>query len=598
VRRVSIIVFFSLILTNVSSLTARADAAVCTFDPSTATMAVAVTGAVIINTTDLGEILIEGESCAPAATTTSVDLIRVTGSAGADRLTIDAKLHPFAPGPTPEESSLAEIEFEVVLLEERDVVSWRGRSSENFIVARHNGLDVNGDGDVDLSPDATEEIRLIGGNDSDTIQAMGSRSGDALVTNLHGGPGEDVLKAAGGEQVLRGGAGIDALWAGGNDDVIDGGKGRDSLTYLQSPRRVLVNLERGVASGWGSDEIENVEAVVGSHYGDVLVGDDLPNDLFGRDGRDLIVPQAGNDTVFGGPGHDTLDLHTSSAGVKVDLEEGAVTGDGRDRIDGFADVLGTRFADRFIGSNGADEFRGLKGRDSALGRGGHDRLRGGRSNDRLLGGNGDDEVAGEAGWDRCHQDLGFGPVFSCEDPHPWTTRGFVLARGHSRRVGSGRLVRFSVEVQRGSGMDPVDFARDVSTTLFDPRGWTGREVALKRVDDGSVDLRILLAVRSSVDRLCAPVETKSVYSCFNETRDRVVINLWRWKKGSPAYPNSLALYRRYVVNHEVGHALGHDHYSCPGKRAVAPVMKPQTATAPRPCRSNPWPLAWERKLLA
>jgi hypothetical protein len=92
----------------------------------------------------------------------------------------------------------------------------------------------------------------------------------------------------------------------------------------------------------------------------------------------------------------------------------------------------------------------------------------------------------------------------------------------------------------------------------------------------------------TTDRLCAPYLTRGEVSCQNG--NRVVLNAKRWLLGADAYGSDLTNYRRYLVNHEFGHALGKHHVDCPGPGRLAPVMMQQTKGLGT-CRKNPWPQA-------
>jgi hypothetical protein len=101
-----------------------------------------------------------------------------------------------------------------------------------------------------------------------------------------------------------------------------------------------------------------------------------------------------------------------------------------------------------------------------------------------------------------------------------------------------------------------------------------------------VDLRIILATPALTDKLCLPLDTGGEVSCRVE--DRVVLNAKRWMYAIPAYDGDVSLYRSYLVNHEVGHALGHGHSTCTVPGTPAPVMMQQTKGLGG-CLPNAWP---------
>jgi hypothetical protein len=167
-----------------------------------------------------------------------------------------------------------------------------------------------------------------------------------------------------------------------------------------------------------------------------------------------------------------------------------------------------------------------------------------------------------------------------------------VANGGGAEFGNGRHIKYRVEVERELPFDPVEVANIVDHTLQDPRSWASNGLAtFERVDDDSADMHIIIATPDTTDQLCAPLETGGEVSCRNGAN--VVLNAKRWAYGADAYGKDLVNYRRYLVNHEVGHYLGFDHIGCSGAGEPAPVMMQQTKSV-APCRASPWPLPAER----
>ncbi|MFF0234146.1 DUF3152 domain-containing protein [Micromonospora sp. NPDC005254] len=153
---------------------------------------------------------------------------------------------------------------------------------------------------------------------------------------------------------------------------------------------------------------------------------------------------------------------------------------------------------------------------------------------------------------------------------------------------TGGLLRYRVAVERDiRGLRVGDIATAISATLNDPRGWTADGTwRLRRVGANEpTDFTIYLATPGTRDTLCQDVPD-GYTSCRNGAR--VVLNVARWVTGVPDYGASLATYRQYMVNHEVGHKLGFGHERCPGRGRPAPVMQQQTLGL-HGCRAGAWP---------
>jgi len=167
-------------------------------------------------------------------------------------------------------------------------------------------------------------------------------------------------------------------------------------------------------------------------------------------------------------------------------------------------------------------------------------------------------------------------------------RWLIAPAGTATAGHRGRLLRYRVAVERDiKGVTPEGFATAAAATLADERGWTaGGKWRFRRVGPGQpYDFTLYLVTPDTRDKLCDDIP-EGYTSCRNGAS--VVLNVARWAKGVPFYRGHLATYRQYMVNHEVGHRLGHGHQRCPGKGEPAPVMQQQTLGL-HGCTTNPWP---------
>ncbi|MET8542919.1 DUF3152 domain-containing protein [Kitasatospora sp. NPDC004799] len=177
-------------------------------------------------------------------------------------------------------------------------------------------------------------------------------------------------------------------------------------------------------------------------------------------------------------------------------------------------------------------------------------------------------------------------------PDPGPTRGagtFTVAPATAKAVGQGTVRRYRVEVEDGIGIDSPTAAAQIHGILGDKRGWTGdHRNGFQLVATGPYDFTVKIASPATVDRICGAsgLDTHGEVNC--NVGNQVLVNSKRWNTGSPQFSGPLDEYRALIVNHEVGHRIGHGHEGCPGEGKPAPAMMQQIYGL-KGCTPNAWP---------
>ncbi|WP_043502555.1 DUF3152 domain-containing protein [Georgenia sp. SUBG003] len=174
---------------------------------------------------------------------------------------------------------------------------------------------------------------------------------------------------------------------------------------------------------------------------------------------------------------------------------------------------------------------------------------------------------------------------------PQSASGELLTvAGAQEAPREARTVRpVRVQVEKGLPVDGEAFADFVLTVLNDERGWGHDGSVVFSRTDGPSDISVVLASPALTDELCRPLRTVGEYSCGRDAR--AVLNAERWSDGAAPFLDgggNITEYRQYLVNHEVGHLLGHPHESCPVPGEPAPIMLQQTMRL-EGCLPQPWP---------
>ncbi|MEA2517489.1 MAG: hypothetical protein QOG16_1327, partial [Actinomycetota bacterium] len=205
--------------------------------------------------------------------------------------------------------------------------------------------------------------------------AAGVEGNDTLtgVENVFGSDDPDVIIGDDGVNIVTGFGGDDQIWGRGSNDFLDGGEGNDliyggegtvdAVDYFFSAAGATVDLAAGTAQVSGeTDQVEGVELVFGTPFGDVLRGDAAHNYFEGG---------LGDDTIDGRGNFDLASFQNGPA-VNVDLTAGVASGQGSDSLAGIENVLGSEETDTITGDTKTNLLMGASGADVLSAGGGDD----------------------------------------------------------------------------------------------------------------------------------------------------------------------------------------------------------------------------------
>jgi Ca2+-binding RTX toxin-like protein len=310
----------------------------------------------------------------------------------------------------------------------------------------------NGNDTIDYTQSGNSvSVDLSKQNESQFISSAEGYDTLKNIENIFGSNFSDTLKGDTGANSIFANAGEDTIVASDGEDIIDGGADNDTIDYSATSDKISVSLNKNslvevTRDGTSSDQIQNIENILGSASDDTIRGDDLSNTIIGNSGADTIEGGLGDDSLVGGDGTDTVSFENAGNAIEVnlkltdaqntkvgndtissfenvagseydDLIEGDsgdnvldgkggkdtvsflgalggviaslfgknATGDGNDTLNNFENLTGSTHADSLTGDDNANTIKGDLGNDTIEGKGGADNLQGGEGNDSFIG---------------------------------------------------------------------------------------------------------------------------------------------------------------------------------------------------------------------
>ena len=182
-------------------------------------------------------------------------------------------------------------------------------------------------------------------------------------------------------------------------------------------------------------------------------------------------------------------------------------------------------------------------------------------------------------------------------PEPLTDdeRADILSKAEQTATESGNeLITYTYCVaSKGEVGDLTEFSDTVFSTLNDPRGWPRAGAVFQEADGTDPNACSMTLTLAAADQMTSfSTECSDEYSC--RVGNDVVINVDRWNNATEGWLNAggtVSRYRTMVINHEVGHRLGHldNELTCSAVNQPAPLMQQQSMDL-LGCTPNEWPL--------
>ncbi len=258
-------------------------------------------------------------------------------------------------------------------------------------------------------------------------------------------------------------------------------------------------------------------------------------------------------------------------------------------------VLGIVFGVRALGSNngaGADNV-GTTAQSQTAGNAA-DQDSGSKDNGSNGKGNSDKDADAETQTDG-KDDANTSDQQSTPEPLTDDERAAILSKAEQTATESGNeLITYTYCVaSKGEVGDLTEFSDTVFSTLNDPRGWPRAGAVFQEADGTDPNACSMTLTLAAADQMTSfSTECSDEYSC--RVGNDVVINIDRWNNATEDWLNAggtVERYRTMVINHEVGHRLGHfdNETTCPAVNQPAPLMQQQSMDL-LGCTPNEWPL--------